>query len=354
MQAVVLVGGEGRRLRPLTDTRPKPMMSLVDRPFVAHQLDHLRRHGVTAIVFSCGYRPDALRDFFGDGSHYGVQLSYVVDPAPLGTAGAIANVGDALTGDDLLVLNGDILTDLDLGALMRAHADSGARGTIALTPVDDPSAYGLVRLRPDRAVEAFLEKPSLDELIPGEPYLINAGTYLLSPSVVARIPTGVQCSIEREIFPLIAADGALYGFPGNAYWRDIGTPESYLEANVDVLAGRVRTETTGIIDGLYRGPGARVDVAAQVRASVTLGADSAVEAGATIGRCVIGARAHVGRGAVVEDSIVGEGVVIAEGARVQAGMVIGDGARIAAGCILTGPGSVPTDAMVSAQGAVGS
>ena len=328
------------------------MMLLVDRPFVAHQLDHLRRHGVTDIVFSCGYRPDALRDFFGDGSDYGVTLSYVVDPAPLGTAGAIANVGDALTGDDLLVLNGDILTDLDLGALMRAHLDSGAQGTVALTPVDDPSAYGLVRLRPDRAVEAFLEKPSIDDLIPGEPYLINAGTYLLSPSVVALIPTGVQCSIEREIFPRVAADGGLYGFSSDAYWRDIGTPESYLDANVDVLAGRVRTETTGAVDGLYRGPGARVDVAAQVRASVTLGADCAIEAGAIVGRCVVGARAHVGSGALVEDSIVGEGVVIGERARVEAGMVIGDGARIAPGSILIGPGSVPTGARVAVDGAV--
>jgi mannose-1-phosphate guanylyltransferase len=347
MQAVVLVGGEGRRLRPLTDTRPKPMMSLVDRPFVAHQLDHLRRHGVTDIVFSCGYRPDALRNFFGDGSSYGVRLSYVVDPAPLGTAGAIANVGELLSGDDLLVLNGDILTDLDLGALMRGHVESGAVGTIALTPVEDPSAYGLVRLTPSRAVEAFLEKPSLDQLIPGEPYLINAGTYLLSPSVVAMIPTGKQCSIEREIFPAVAADGALYGHPSDAYWRDIGTPASYLDAHIDVLAGRVHTETGGITDGRYVAPGAVVDAAATLGASVSVGAEATIAAGASITRAVIGAGTHVGQSSVIHDSIIGEGVVIGHSARVEAGMVIGDGAQIAPDSVLTGPGSVPTGAGIS-------
>jgi mannose-1-phosphate guanylyltransferase len=254
--------------------------------------------------------------------------------------------------DDLLVLNGDVLTDLDLHAMVRGHAESGAQGTVYLTPVEDPTAYGLVRLRPDRAVEAFLEKPAIEDLIPGEPYLINAGTYLLSAAVVGMIPLGRQCSIEREIFPLVAADGALYGFPSDAYWRDIGTPESYLDAHVDVLAGRVRTETQGIVDGRYHGPGARVDSTAEVRASVTLGTECEIAAGAVLGRCVVGAAAHIGRGATIVDSIVGEGVVVGDGAHVEAGMVIGDGARIAPGSILTGPGSVPTGAAVAVDGSV--
>ena len=161
MQAVILVGGQGTRLRPLTATRPKPMMPLVDRPFVAHQIEHLTRYGIHDVVFSCGYRPDALEAYFGDGARFGVRVRYVTDPIPLGTAGAVANAVPAFDHpDDVLVLNGDILTDLDLEAFRRAHVSAGAAGSIALTPVTDPSAYGLVRLREDRAVSEFLEKPS--------------------------------------------------------------------------------------------------------------------------------------------------------------------------------------------------
>ena len=207
MQAVVLVGGAGTRLRPLTDTRPKPMMALVDRPFVAHQLDLLRRHGVTDVIFSCGYRPDALRAHFGEGDGAGVRLRYVVDPEPLGTAGAVKNAEPLLDDEPFLVLNGDILTDLDLGAVGRAHAEAGAQGTIVLTPVEDPSAFGLVRLFDDRRVEAFVEKPAPEELRPGEPFRINAGTYLLDPSVLDGIPAGRACSIEREVFPALAGRG---------------------------------------------------------------------------------------------------------------------------------------------------
>ena len=258
------MGGEGRRLRPLTDTRPKPMMPLVDRPFVAHQIDLLRRHGIDDIVFSCGYRPDALRAHFGDGSALGVRLRYVVDPEPLGTAGAIKNAEGLLDDAPFLVLNGDILTDLDLAAVIRAHEELGAEGVIALTPVEDPSAFGLVRLHDDSSVEEFVEKPSPDELRPGEPFRINAGTYLLSPSVLERIPQGRACSIEREIFPVLAERGALYGFPSDSYWRDIGTPASYLAAHHDVLDAALETESP--VPGPYLGPGAQVAGGAEVDA----------------------------------------------------------------------------------------
>lgn len=244
MQAVILVGGEGRRLRPLTDTKPKPMLRLVDRPFVEHQLDHLRRFGVDHVVFSCGYLPEALTDYFGDGARVGMRLSYVVDPEPLGTGGAIKNAESELDPSaPLLVLNGDVLTDLDLAALIRQHTASGVDGTLALTPVDDPSRYGLVRLFDDRRVEEFLEKPSADQLRPGEPFLINAGTYLFTPAVLSAIPAGRASSIERDIFPVLAAEGRLAGFPSDAYWRDIGTPDSYRDAHLDVLSGVVATES---------------------------------------------------------------------------------------------------------------
>lgn len=336
------MGGEGRRLRPLTDTRPKPMMQLVDRPFVAHQLDLLRRHGVRDVVFSCGYRPDALRAHFGEGDGLGMRIRYVVDPAPLGTAGAIKNAQGLIADAPFLVLNGDILTDLDLGAVLHGHAASGAEGSVALTPVEDPSAFGLVRLHPDGTVEAFVEKPSPDELRPGEPFRINAGTYVLNPSVLSRIPEGRACSIEREVFPAIAAEGRLAGVPSDAYWRDIGTPASYLRAIHDVLRGALRTESP--VPGPYLAPGAAVDPAAQVDALSAVGAGARIAAGAQVSGSVVGAGASVGEGAILDDAIVGDGVAVGAGARLGPGAVVGDGAVIAAGAVIGADEPVPTGA----------
>ena len=336
------MGGEGRRLRPLTDTRPKPMMPLVDRPFVAHQIDLLRRHGVEDIVFSCGYRPDALRAHFGDGSEAGVRLRYVVDPEPLGTAGAVKNAEDLLDDAPFLVLNGDILTDLDLGAVMRAQRDSGATGVIALTPVEDPSAFGLVRLHDDRSVEAFVEKPAPDQLRPGEPFRINAGTYLLAPAVLGAIPAGRACSIEREIFPALAAQGSLHGFPSDAYWRDIGTPASYLAAGHDVLRGALVTESP--LPGPYLAPGAAADPTAAIDPLSSVGAGASVAAGASVSGSVVGAAARVGEGAVLDDAIVGEGAEVGAGARLGPGAVVGDGAVIAPGATIGADAPVPTGA----------
>lgn len=338
----MLVGGEGRRLRPLTDTRPKPMMPLVDRPFVAHQIDLLRRHDVRDIVFSCGYRPDALRAHFGDGSPAGVHLRYVVDPEPLGTAGAVKNAQDLLDDAPFLVLNGDILTDLDLGAVARAHRDSGATGVIALTPVDDPSAFGLVRLFDDGAVEAFVEKPHPEDLRPGEPYRINAGTYLLDPAVLDHIPAGRACSIEREVFPALAAEGVLHGFPSDAYWRDIGTPASYLAAHHDVLSGALVTESP--LPGPYLGPGAAVDPAATVDELSSVGAGASIGPEAIVRGSVVGAGSRVGEGAELRNAIIGEGVTVGPGARLGPGVVVGDRAVVAAGATVDAHATVPTGA----------
>lgn len=328
-RAVVLVGGQGTRLRPLTDTRPKPMVTLVDRPFVAHQIDHLARHGIRDIVFSCGYRPDALREHFGDGSALGVRIEYVVDPSPLGTAGAVRNALALLGEGPTLVLNGDILTDLDIGALLEQHRRTGAEGTITLTPVEDPSAFGLVRLHEDRSVEAFLEKPDPSELRPGEPYLINAGTYVLERALIESIPAGVQCSIERETFPEIAERGRLFGFPSDAYWLDIGTPASYMQANRDVLAGRITTSAE--VGERFVGEGARVAPGATVGEGCCLGAGVRVERGAEVRDSVIGAGTRVGARARVVGAILGDGVEIGEEAVVEPGAVIGDGACVSAG-----------------------
>lgn len=349
MRAVVLVGGEGRRLRPLTDTRPKPMMNLVDRPFVAHQLDLLHHHGITEVVFSCGYRPDALRDYFGDGAARGMSIHYVVDPEPLGTAGAIRNARELLDGSPVLVLNGDILTDLDIGGLIAQHRSTGARGTIALTPVEDPSAFGLVRLHDDLRVAAFVEKPSPEQLIPGEPFRINAGTYVLEPEVVESIPAGVACSIEREIFPVLAERGALYGHPSGAYWRDIGTPASYLGAHLDVLSGVARTEAPA--GGCYVGGRSLVDAAAELDEVSCIGGGCMVGAGARIRGSVVGDGTRVDAGALLDGAIVGADVVVGEGARLEPGSVVGDRAQIAPGAVVGSDERVPTGGRIAAGAA---
>ncbi|MEW6582131.1 MAG: NDP-sugar synthase [Actinomycetota bacterium] len=345
MQAVILVGGEGTRMRPLTDTRPKPMLALVDRPIVEHQLDHLRRHGVRDVILSCGYIPDAIEAHFGDGASLGMRIRYVVDPEPLGTAGAVKNAEALIDSDEIVVRNGDILTDLDLGALRDAHRASGAAGTLTLTPVDDPSAFGLVRLDPQRRVTEFLEKPCREDLLPGEPYLINAGTYLLSRSVLDAIPAGRAVSIERETFPLVAAGGGLFGFPSDAYWRDIGNPAAYLAATLDVLSGAIRTEIPH--DGRWLGDGAQVGDGADVDALAVIGRGARVGPGASVRRSVVGEEARIGPGAHLVDAVVGARVHVGEGARLE-DVVVGDGAVIDAGARLVGPLSVATGERVAA------
>ena len=334
MDAIILVGGQGTRLRPLTDTRPKPMVTLVDRPFVEHQVDRLRAAGVGRVVFSCGYRPDAIEEHFGDGASRGLTIRYVVDPEPLGTGGAIRNAEPELVGDRVVVLNGDILTDLDLGAMERGHAAASALASVALTPVEDPSAFGLVRLHEDRAVEEFVEKPSAQELRPGEPFLINAGTYIFEREALAAIPADQKVSVERETFPTIAETGRLYGHPDECYWRDIGTPDSYLRASLDVLAGAVASESPR--PGPYLGLGAEIHADAEVGAGVVVGAGSDVAAGARLLDSVIGADASVGEGAYLTGAILGAGVRVGAGAIVGPDVVIGDGATIGEGAVVNG------------------
>lgn len=343
-QAVILVGGQGTRMRPLTDTRPKPMLPLLDLPFVERQVDHLARAGVTTIVFSCGYRPREIEEYFGDGSSRGLTMGYVVDPEPLGTAGAIANAESLLHEGDVFVLNGDILTDLDLAALVAHHRGLGAEATIALTPVDDPSAFGLVRTDADGRVTEFVEKPGPDALIPGEPYRINAGTYVLSASARAAIPHGEQVSIERDTFPLLAARGGVGAMASDCYWRDIGTPASYLDAHLDVLDGRV-----GFIPSpgaAWVSPDAAVSPDAVIAPGACVGPGATVAAGAHVASAVIGEGARVGENATVDGAVIGRDVAVLPGATVRGLVVVGDGASIGEGLALDGPLSVDTGALV--------
>ena len=244
MQALLLAGGEGTRLRPLTNTIPKPVVPLAGRPHIAYVIDWLEEHGVDDVVVSCGHLAEGVRAAL-DGSG-GPKLTFVEEPDARGTAGAIRFAEDRL-GERFFVLNGDVLCDLDLGALVSQHESTGARATIALYPVEDPSAYGLVHRADDGEIEEFLEKPDPGALERIDTDEINAGAYLLERSVLDEIPSGRAVSIEREVFPKLVGHG-LYGRRLEGYWIDIGTPERYLQANWDILERRLETVVSERLD----------------------------------------------------------------------------------------------------------
>jgi mannose-1-phosphate guanylyltransferase len=326
MQAVILVGGEGTRLRPLTSNMPKPVVPLVDRPFMAYMLEWVRRHGVDDVIMSCGFKADSVREALGDGSAYGVSLRFVEEPEPRGTAGAL-KYAEELLAERFLMLNGDVLTDMDLTAQLAQHEATGAVGTLALVPVADPSAYGLVRTGDDHAVRGFLEKPSADQI---DTNLISAGAYVLERSVLDMIEPDRNVSIEREIWPALVGNG-LYAFPHHhAYWLDIGTPGTYLKATSDILEGFVQTEAVERIGrDCTIAPDAHVGSTAVLGDGVTIGADARVERSVLLGGAV------VGDGCVIEDAIVCAGVRIGDRTEVLHGAVLGEGVAIGADNVLS-------------------
>jgi len=326
----VLVGGFGTRLRPLTLTAPKQMLPILNKPMIEHVLEHLGRHGIEEVVLSLGYRPDAFKAAFPGGLCAGVKLHYAVEPEPLDTAGAIrfAALHAGIT-ERFVVVNGDVLTDLDLGALVSFHHERRAEGTIALHQVDDPSAFGVVPTDADGRVEAFVEKPPPDE---APTNLINAGTYVLEASVIDRIAEGRKVSIEREVFPAMVADRTLYAMAGNTYWIDTGTPSKYLQAQMDLLRGFRGERAQGIhpsaevADGAVvarsvLGSGVVVERGGVVRGSVVM-AGARIGACATVERAIVGVDAQVGRGAWIDDvAVLGDRAVVGPGLRVSGGSV---------------------------------
>jgi mannose-1-phosphate guanylyltransferase len=326
MKAVVLVGGEGTRMRPLTETTPKPLLPLMDRPSLAHVLDHLGRHGVTEVVLSSPYLEETFGPFI-ESRHGHPRVTWITETSPLGTGGAIVNALDHLGTEPFFALNGDILTDLDLTSMLARHREHGAAATIALHHVEDARAFGLVVTEMDGRVLEFREKPA--ERIPGD---INAGTYLIDPAALHGWEPGVTASIEREIFPAVIASGRpVYGFASDAYWLDLGTPQNYLQAHFDMLEGKVHDVTYSApwmgagadIDlrahlgrWVAVGPGARVGADAQIDDSVLL-AGARVLPGARVLRSVVGVGAEVGEGATVEDSVIGENAVVPGDAALQ-------------------------------------
>ena len=355
MKAVVLVGGEGTRLRPLTYETPKPLLPIANEPFLERQLRWLARHGVDEIVLSTGYLPDAFVAHFPGGRFEGLTLRYAVEADPLGTAGGIRFAAEG-ADDRILVCNGDVLTTLDLSALLEFHVARHAEATIALTKVDDPSAFGVVPTRDDGEVIAFVEKPP-----PGRAPTnwINAGTYVLEPSVLARIPARLPVSIEKETFPRMlegTQPRRLYAMRSDDYWLDIGTPEKYLQAQCDVLRGALGSVPAAGVRELRSGIWAQgrvaIDDDAELVAPVLVGEGAVVEAGARVASSVLGPGAKVGARARVERSVLHEGARLAADAE-AIDTVVGAAALVDTGAVasdhtMVGPhGLVPAGARAS-------
>ena len=345
MQALILAGGEGTRLRPLTSTIPKPVVPLAGRPFITYMLDWLHRHGVDDVILSCGFMAEGVRRVLGDGTELGVRLRYLEEPRPLGTGGAL-KYAEELLDERFFMLNGDVLSDLNLSELLALHESRGARATIALTPVEDPSAYGLVRRNADCSVTEFVEKPGPEQI---DTNLVNAGAYMLEREILsAMAPAGTNISIERDVFPTLVGHG-LFGYAASGYWLDIGTPHRYLQATYDILEGAVRTGIgqrlqesrfavvdEGTIDGrvvapVLVGSGCVVGPGATVGGRVVLGSDVVVGDDAHVESSVVLDGASVGARAVVRSSIVGPGAAVGERCHLEGGVMLGAGVKLGAG-----------------------
>jgi mannose-1-phosphate guanylyltransferase len=335
MDAVVLVGGEGTRLRPLTYDTPKQMLPLVDRALITHVVAWLGRAGVTRCVLSLGYKADAFIEAFPDGRIGDVELAYAVEAEPLDTAGAIRFAAEtAGVAERFVVVNADVLSDFDPAELLAFHAAQAAEASIYLTPVPDPSAFGVVVTDEAGQVEAFIEKPPAGT---APTNFINAGVYVLEPSVLKRIDSGRRVSVERETFPAIAADGGLYALSSEAYWIDTGTPAKYLAANLDILRGvRRGAELPAAPEG-PRGVyvAADADVGAEIAGVAYVGAQAVVASGAEVEDAIVCESAGIAAGARIERSIVMRGAQVAGGALV-ADSLVGPGARVGEGARLTG------------------
>ncbi len=346
MKAVVLAGGLGTRLRPLTLNTPKPIVPIFDRPFLHQQIELLRQlPDIDEIILSLNYQPEAIERVVGDGSDLGIHIRYVVEPTPLGTGGAIKYACRGVQGT-VIVFNGDVLTDTVLGAVMALHQDRQARATIVLTPVENPSAYGLVETDDEGNVTQFLEKPNPDEITCDT---INAGIYVLDTDTFDRIPDATNWSIERQFFPSLVERGETFvAHVDRSYWLDIGTPDTYVQAHRDIMAGRCRaypfagrqeqdplvspdatvSATAQLEAPCFVAGGARIEAGARLAAHTVVGRDCVIGADAIVEAGILWPRTTLGPGAVVTDAILGHDVRIDAHARVGAGAVIGDGSVI--------------------------
>ena len=331
MKALILVGGQGTRLRPLTVNTPKAMMPVLNRPFLEHVIRRLAGYGIKEIILTQGHLSQPIEGYFGDGGRFGVSLRYVVEDSPLGTAGAVKNAEKHL-GDCFLVLNGDIFTDLDIAAMIRFHRERKAVATISLTPVEDPTRYGLIETGPSGRVKRFLEKPSPDQITTD---MINAGTYVLERRVLDGVPPQTQWSFERQLFPSLLESGQrVFAYPSPAYWMDIGHPKDYFQLNVDLLKGKSNQHIPARPDEVSVGKGSQVDETASLTGPALIGRNCRIGRRVKMtGPTVIGDNCRLDEGAVIEESIIWHDTRIGAGARVEKS-IIGEGCHIEAGSVV--------------------
>ena len=326
-----MMGGQGSRLRPITYDVPKAMVPLRNQPFMGYMVDFLRAAGLEGAGLSLGYLPDPIQEYFEGKDLDGFSIDYAVEDTALGTAGGIKNAEGYLDGGPFVVVNGDVLSGMDLRVAINKHKESDALATIVLISVEDPTAYGLVEVDHEMLVHRFLEKPAADEVTTN---LVNAGIYVLEPEVLARIPADREVSIEREIFPYLQAERRLRAYVSSSYWRDIGTPRSYLAASQDVLSGAVGAREG--FDYLQVDPSTVLGKGVKVLPPVSIAADCVLEQGATVGgRSSLGRGCRIGQGAVVEGSILFDGAEV-EAEAVVRGSIIGPDARVGQEAIVRG------------------
>ena len=342
MKAILLAGGKGTRLRPLTIHTPKPIVPIFNRAFLHYQIDLLKQvPEIDEVILSLNYQPRRIEEVFGDGADLGIKIRYVVEPVPLGTAGAIKYAGDKLT-ESVVVFNGDVMTQLDLAAVIRMHRERQARATIVLTPVDNPSAYGLVETDSQSNIKRFIEKPKPEEITTNH---INAGIYLLEPDTFDRIPSEVPWSIERSYFPsLIERNETFVAYIYNGYWIDIGTPEKYVQVHRDIMDGRfvappfagltsprrciapdVRIEEGATIgDPVFIDEGVLVKAGARLGPYAVLGRQTQVEEGAIIERAIVWPNCRIGSQSSIADAVLGRQCHIGRNVSLNSGAVLGD------------------------------
>jgi NDP-sugar pyrophosphorylase family protein len=364
MKGIIIAGGPGTRLRPLTYVRPKPIVPVANKPFLEYQVELLKRHGIHEVIFCTNYMAEMIEAHFGDGSAHGVRMSYVIEDSPLGTAGAVKNAEKLFKGETLLVFNGDVLTDFDLSAIIESHKKNHAAVTLTLYGVPSPSPYGIVvtdeRKRvlefrePSEEVKKMLAKnPNVE--VTGTDY-INAGTYVIDPSVFEQVPADVAYSFERQLFPSLLTQGLpVYGYAAQGYWLDIGRPPQYMEAHRALLTGEVKAHVIGhrtskgywmcadahvdqsanIGSTVHIGPRSRIEANSTITGITAIGADCVIGQGSRIENCVLLDKVTVGSNVCLKNSIVDNESVIEDNAIVEANSVIGTGSRISYGTTIT-------------------
>ena len=321
MKGVILVGGLGTRLRPLTCNTPKPMLPLVNRPFIETMITRLRDSGIDEIILAVQYLAERFVETLGDGSRLGVKLHIVEEPEPRGTAGAVKNVEHLLDGTTF-IFNGDVMTDLDLQSMLSFHRERGAKVTIALTPVEDPTQFGLVEMDANGSVQRFLEKPRPEEITTN---LINAGTYIVEPEIFDLVPANQFYMFERGLFPSLLQRGdPMFGFPSKAYWTDIGKPQTYLEVHHDILIGKAHMPISGkeIAPRVWAEGEVQIAPGVELVGPIVIGAGTRIDGGAkVIGPTVIGKNVEIGAEAVVEGAVIWDNNVIGPSAHIHHAMI---------------------------------